>query len=113
MKIELEAKMTKDLIRHLTYGCCDTYLTSFYDINSELMKEYTEWLYYGDNTENKENPEKRKPKDYSNYDSWYQKLLPDFNYPGVTVNMEDTTHPFLDEFYKEIKDIKIEDNEDN
>lgn len=107
--LELEAKMIKDIIRHLTYGCCDSYLASFYDIESELMKEYAVWLYYGDGEESDE----CGSKDYSNYDYWYQRLLLEFNYPDALVNLKDITHPLLDKFYEDIKNIEIEGDENN
>ncbi len=101
--IELEAKMIKDMISHLTYNCCNTCLTQFYEENSSLISNYVNWLL----------GEFGQPKDYSNYDYWYKLLLTDFNYPKSPVNPNDTSHVLLDKFYEIIQTVEAEKNENN
>ena len=95
--------MIKDMISHLTYNCCNTCLTQFYEENSSLISNYVNWLL----------GEFGQPKDYSNYDYWYKLLLTDFNYPKSPVNPNDTSHVLLDKFYEIIQTVEAEKNENN
>ena len=91
--IELEAKMIKDMIDHLTDGCCDTCLQFYYSSDyNELVNRYMDWLY----------GEVDEPKDYSNYSYWYNLLLPGFTYPGYPVDVSDKSHMLLDRFHEEL-----------